>query len=120
MCLDARSPACAAIAKRLYGIEVRSLTIHELAGLQERFNVAVLTGVFEHLPELDDSINSLLKILKPGGLLYIEVPDASSYQHWFSAPYQFLSIEHVNYFFARVAQQSPGPPGIQVCLYPEG
>jgi SAM-dependent methyltransferase len=92
------SPACAAVAKRLYGIEVRTTTIHELTALQERFDAAVLTGVFEHLPELDESITSLGKILKPGGLLYIEAPDASSYHEWFSAPYQFLSIEHVNFF----------------------
>jgi SAM-dependent methyltransferase len=92
------SPTCAAVAKRLYGIEVRTMTMHELTALPERFDVAVLTGVFEHLPELDESITSLRKILQPGGLLYIEVPDASSYHQWFSAPYQFLSIEHVNFF----------------------
>ncbi len=92
------SPACAAVAKRLYGIEVRTMTLHELTALHERFDVVVLTGVFEHLPELDESITSLRKILQPGGLLYIEVPDASSYDQRFSAPYQFLSIEHVNFF----------------------
>jgi SAM-dependent methyltransferase len=92
------SPAFDAVAKRLYGIEVRTMTLHELTALHERFDVVVLTGVFEHLPELDESITSLRKILQPGGLLYIEVPDASSYDQRFSAPYQFLSIEHVNFF----------------------
>jgi len=92
------SPACAAVAKRLYGIEVRTMTLHELTALQERFDVVVLTGVFEHLPELDESITSLQKILQPDGLLYLEVPDASSYHQCFSAPYQFLSMEHVNFF----------------------
>ncbi|HTA29735.1 MAG TPA: class I SAM-dependent methyltransferase [Candidatus Cybelea sp.] len=92
------SPACATVAKRLYGIEVRTMTLHELTALQERFDVVVLTGVFEHLPELDESIALLRKILQPGGLLYLEVPDASSYHQRFSAPYQFLSIEHVNFF----------------------
>jgi SAM-dependent methyltransferase len=92
------SPACAAVAKRLYGIEVRTMTMHELTALPERFDAGVLTGVFEHLPELDESITSLRKILQPDGLLYIEVPDASSYHQCFSAPYQFLSIEHVNFF----------------------
>ena len=92
------SPVCAAIARRLYGIEVRTMTIHELTTLEEGFDVAVLIGVFEHLPELDESITSLIKILKPGGLLYVEVPDAGSYHKHFGAPYQFLSIEHVNFF----------------------
>jgi FlaA1/EpsC-like NDP-sugar epimerase len=31
-------------------------------------------------------------------MLYLEVPDASTYHECFSAPYQFLSIEHVNFF----------------------
>jgi SAM-dependent methyltransferase len=92
------SPGCAEAARRLYGIDVRTMTIHELTALEERFDVAVLTGVFEHLPELDESITSLVKILKPGGFLFIGVPDATSYHEWFSAPYQFLSMEHVNYF----------------------
>jgi len=92
------SPACGETARRLYGIEVRTMTINELTGLNEQFDCVVLTGVFEHLPELDESISSLLKIMKPGGKLYVEVPDASSYYQWFSAPYQFISIEHVNYF----------------------
>lgn len=92
------SPACAAVAKRLYDIEVRTTTIHEVASLDEKFDVMVLTGVFEHLPELDESIVCLKRIIKPGGMLYLEVPDVTSYYQWFGAPYQFLSIEHVNFF----------------------
>jgi SAM-dependent methyltransferase len=92
------SPACCETAKRLYGLDVRTSTIHELSKVAERFDVAVLTGVFEHLPAVDESISSLSSILKPGGMIYIEAPDASSYYQWFSAPYQFMSIEHVNYF----------------------
>jgi len=92
------SPACAAVAKRLYGIKVEIGNIHELKAPDEGFDADVLIGVFEHLPELNDSITSLIRILKPGGLLYLEVPDASSYWQHFSAPYQFLSIEHVNFF----------------------
>jgi SAM-dependent methyltransferase len=92
------SPACAAVAKQLYGIDVEVGNIRDLKAPEGGFDTAVLIGVFEHLPELDDSINSLKKNLKPGGLLYLEVPDAGAYWQHFSAPYQFLSIEHVNFF----------------------
>ena len=37
-------------------------------------------------------------MLASGGMLYLEVPDASRYDDWFSAPYQFFSMEHVNFF----------------------
>ena len=92
------SPACVEVTSRIHGIEARAMTIHGLKTLKERFDVAMLTGVFEHLPELDESISSLIKILNPGGMLFIGVPDASSYYQEFSAPYQFLSMEHVNFF----------------------
>lgn len=96
------------------------MTIHELTTLKEKFDVAVLIGVFEHLPELDESITSLIKILKPGGLLYVEVPDASSYHQWFSAPYQFLSIEHVNFFSSASLGNLLARRGFRMCLRAPG
>ena len=92
------SSACAAIGKRLYGIPIRNMNIGRLIEITERFDTAILTGVLEHLCDVDTSLNLVLRLLKPGGQLYIEVPDASRYYKHFSAPFQFLSMEHINYF----------------------
>jgi FlaA1/EpsC-like NDP-sugar epimerase len=43
-------------------------------------------------------LQHIAALLKPGGAVYIEVPDASQYDRWFSAPFQFFSLEHINYF----------------------
>jgi SAM-dependent methyltransferase len=92
------SPDCAATARRLYDIEVRPVTINGLDQVTERFDVMLLTGVFEHLCDLESSLILLKRLIKPNGRLYLEVPDASTYYKWYSAPFQFFSMEHVNFF----------------------
>ena len=92
------SPACAAAAKRLYGIEVRTMTLAELGAGSERFDFAILVGVLEHLRDLDEAFVHLRAILNPGGLLYVEVPDATAFADWPNAPYQDFSTEHINFF----------------------
>ena len=92
------SPACAAAAKKLYGIEVHTQTLAELGAGNEKFDVAILVGVLEHLCDLDEAFVHLRTILNPGGLLYVEVPDATTFADWQNAPYQDFSTEHINFF----------------------
>ena len=37
-------------------------------------------------------------LLPDGGLLYVEVPDATAFADWDNAPYQDFSTEHINFF----------------------
>ncbi len=92
------SSACADIGMRLYGVPIRTMPGSSLGAVTERFDLAILTGVLEHLRDVGASLRLVLELLKPGGQIYIEVPDATRYREWFSAPYQFFSMEHVNYF----------------------
>jgi len=92
------SPACAAAAGRLYGIDVRTMTLGEIAGTGERFEVVIMVGVLEHLRDLDDAFEHLHSLLAPGGLLYVEVPDVTAFADWPNAPYQDFSTEHINFF----------------------
>jgi SAM-dependent methyltransferase len=92
------SPACATAAKRLYGIDVHTMTLADLGATDERFDVAILVGVLEHLCDLDEAFMHLRTILNPGGLLYVEVPDATAFADWPNAPYQDFSTEHLNFF----------------------
>jgi SAM-dependent methyltransferase len=92
------SPACAATAARLYKIDVRTMTLAEIAGSGEQVDVVVMIGVLEHLRDLDASFKHLRAILSPAGLLYVEVPDVTAFADWPNAPYQDFSTEHINFF----------------------
>jgi SAM-dependent methyltransferase len=92
------SPACAATAKRLYGIDVRTMTLGEMAQSGERFDVVIMVGVLEHLRDLDSAFDQLRGVLTDRGLLYVEVPDVTAFADWPNAPYQDFSTEHINFF----------------------
>jgi len=92
------SKSCCEAAKRLYGIDVAESTINGLTSHSEGADLVIMTGVLEHLADVDTSLHLLKGMLASGGMLYLEVPDASRYDEWFSAPYQFFSMEHVNFF----------------------
>jgi hypothetical protein len=77
---------------------VKTASIFDLRKVQDRFDCLILTGVLEHLHDVDESLQALAGLLHPGGWIYIEVPDATRYCEWFSAPFQFFSMEHVNFF----------------------
>jgi SAM-dependent methyltransferase len=92
------SPACAAAAARLYAVDVRTMTLGEIAHTGEKFDVVIMVGVLEHLRDLDGAFDHLRAILPPGGLLYVEVPDVTAFADWPNAPYQDFSTEHINFF----------------------
>jgi SAM-dependent methyltransferase len=92
------SPACAAAAARLYSIDVRTMTLGEIAVTGECFDVVIMVGVLEHLRDLDDAFDHLRALLSPAGSLYVEVPDVTAFADWPNAPYQDFSTEHINFF----------------------
>jgi SAM-dependent methyltransferase len=92
------SPACAAAAARLYGIDVRTMTLAEIAASGEQVDVVIMVGVLEHLQDLDRAFAQLRQLITPGGLLYIEVPDVTAFADWPNAPFQDFSTEHINFF----------------------
>src|SRR2546422_2985867 len=53
------SAACARITEQLYGIASRSLSISALDQLGEQFDTIFLTGVLEHLRDVDSSLNKV-------------------------------------------------------------
>jgi len=92
------SPACAAAAARLYAIDVRTMTLAEIARAGEHHDVVIMVGVLEHLRDLVGAFDHLRALLPPEGLLYVEVPDVTAFADWPNAPYQDFSTEHINFF----------------------
>ncbi len=63
-----------------------------------RFDLVALSHVLEHLNDVSDAVTSLRALLKPGGLAYIEVPDAARYTDYLVAPFHDFNTEHINHF----------------------
>lgn len=92
------SPACAAAARRLHGVDVRGATLRQLADWTDRFELILLVGVLEHLREVAPAVETVTRLLTPGGLLYCALPDVTAFAECVNAPYQQFSVEHVNFF----------------------
>jgi SAM-dependent methyltransferase len=92
------SPACVRAAREHYGIEGSAATIFTVPPPETPYDFLILTGVMEHIADTDRAVESLSSLLRSGGRLYLEVPDASRYQARLDAPFQEFSVEHINFF----------------------
>jgi SAM-dependent methyltransferase len=62
-------------AREHHGVEVRKLSIEELAATDERFDGVFLNAVLEHVYEPASMIRAVRTLLRPGGVLFIDVPN---------------------------------------------
>lgn len=92
------SPVCAEVADRLYGIQVVSNTLSDLAIEGQSIDVLILAGVLEHVRDVNTALLKCRTILADDGLVYLAVPDASRYDAGEDAPFQEFSVEHINFF----------------------
>jgi SAM-dependent methyltransferase len=91
------SPECRDIAKLLYGLDVRTAVLSELVP-DETYDVVLFANVLEHIPNLREATRHIASFVSDGGLLFVQVPDASHFGVAMQEPFFELSIEHINYF----------------------
>lgn len=92
------SPACSALAKKFYGIDVFTGTLFDNDLPKHAFDLIILVGVLEHVRDVAAAVAELGALLSPGGMVFAEVPDATAFADWPDAPYQEFSVEHINFF----------------------
>ena len=92
------SPSCIRAARELHGIPVLAANIFTIPDTKDEYDFLVLTGVMEHIRDLDRAVGQFRRLLRKGGRVYLEVPDASRYEARLDAPFQEFSIEHINFF----------------------
>lgn len=63
-----------------------------------KYDLIILSHVWEHILDLKSAITSIEKILKPEGFIYIECPNAMLYKDVIHAPFQEFNTEHINHF----------------------
>lgn len=92
------SPVATATATRLHDVEtVAGSFITPPAGLGQ-FDVIVLSHVLEHLLEVRAAVASMFSLLRPDGVVYLEMPDATRYAINLVAPFHDFNTEHINHF----------------------
>jgi SAM-dependent methyltransferase len=92
------SPSCARTGLKLYGINILNCAISEIVNYQDPFDFIILNSVLEHIRDVKESILAMSRLLKPGGLIWIEVPDIVRFQYFVPVGFQQFSMEHINYF----------------------
>lgn len=76
------------VARETHGLNVFCGSLEEAAFQENQFDVVTLWDVLEHLPDPDASLRELHRILKPGGILVLRVPNIESWdarifgQYW--------------------------------------
>lgn len=76
------SPTAAAVARARLGCEVFVGDFEQVALDDEAFDVVRFSHTLEHLPSPRVSLEKAHRILRPCGLLWIEVPNAASLERW--------------------------------------
>jgi len=107
------SPYAASVAAEQYNIPVVVGSLFDDFDLGT-FDLIILSHVLEHIAELPAFLSRVHSLIKPGGAVYIEVPDAMNFflssdrdddfQIEHHEPFLQFSVEHVNYFTARSLQ----------------
>jgi SAM-dependent methyltransferase len=91
------TPECVRIARQLYGLDVRPGVLSEIT-TAEPYDLVFLANVFEHIPDLRDAVARVAALVREGGLLFVQVPDADNFGVDLKEPFLEFSIEHINYF----------------------
>ena len=89
----------------------RHLTVHNIPlekfvaqHSTERFDVAVMINVLEHVPDAVRTLQECKQVLNPGGILCIRVPNdfteiqAAAQEQTGAAPWWIAVPDHINYF----------------------
>ncbi|MDL2217837.1 class I SAM-dependent methyltransferase [Christensenellaceae bacterium OttesenSCG-928-M15] len=78
------------------GIVAKQCTSLDMAeAWSEKFDIIILNHTLEHILNVQKTMENIHALLKDGGHLFIEIPDAASYANEESAPFNFLTYEHV-------------------------
>ncbi len=126
-----RSELAARRARATAGIHVCTKPLEECGFPEAYFDFVVLWHVLEHLPAPGQTLQLLAKLLKPGGVLYLEVPSLSSWQaqlsgrNWFHLDpdrhlfhftadglRQLLGRQHFHYLRRATLSLEQGPYGV--------
>jgi len=108
------SAVCVQTTGRLYGIPAVAGTLSSLPPHLGYFDLVILSAVLEHVRDLRTALIRARSLLRPGSLLYVEVPDVTRFACSSDAPFQEFSVEHINYFSVLSLRNLLGAEGFEM------
>jgi 2-polyprenyl-3-methyl-5-hydroxy-6-metoxy-1,4-benzoquinol methylase len=85
---------------------------------QKKFDVLTMWDVLEHIDKADLFLDKCAKVVKPGGYLFLQVPQIDSYfakKH--KDDWKMMGLDHVNYFSRKTIRQILDTHGFEVLRY---
>ncbi len=110
------SPASARWAREHFNILILTGSLFEAPPIEPR-DVVLCSHVLEHILDLSGAAQHLRTWTKPGGLLYVEVPDAARYADFLVAPFQDFNTEHINHFSLDALRDLFEPLGLSLVAH---
>ena len=92
------SSVCVKTAQERYDIFVYNHNLWEVPVPVDKFDCIIMSAVLEHIRDLDRCLHKITALLSVGGIVQIEVPDASCLAEVNGAPFQEFSTEHIDFF----------------------
>jgi SAM-dependent methyltransferase len=96
------SPGAVRIVRRRCGVEAIAGSLFDPPVDLGTFDLVILSHVMEHLREVRTAVEGLRRMTNLGGLVYVEVPDATGYADRLVAPFHDFNTEHINHFSERL------------------
>ena len=93
---------------------VTGLHLGPLKSLNDFFDMIVLIHALEHIPNPIKYLRSLIRHLKPGGLLFVEVPDLKT------SPFDILIADHCTHFTNDILNKTVNTAGFYTLSVKEG
>jgi 2-polyprenyl-3-methyl-5-hydroxy-6-metoxy-1,4-benzoquinol methylase len=78
----------------------------------QKFDLIVFSHTLEHILDIRQAMQNVKTVLADGGILFIEVPDASKYSGINMPPYFFFTYEHLIHFTTDTLKTLSGAFGL--------
>ncbi len=104
-------------ARNVLGVDVHVRAFDGQLFADQEFDVVILWHVLEHLSNISSTLAAVERILKPGGLIVIAVPNIESWQAQF-ARYHWFHLDlprHYVHFSEAWLRSKMGQLGFRVC-----
>jgi SAM-dependent methyltransferase len=119
--LDLSEEAVTSVRRRFPDLDLRCATLGSNDLRPESFDVVAALHVVEHVPDPVDLLRQMTRLLRPGGLVYVRVPNLNAwYRRVLGRNWWCFGIEHAAHFTDISLRLALGQAGLRVVAVRSG